>query len=87
MIFVLIFKYYEISNIMFYHYLEKSENMVSWEYRIEKTSKTWTGKDKTDVDQLLNTIGRDGWELISVVPNTVTGSIQGYDLFFKRKRF
>lgn len=35
--------------------------MTSWEYKIEKTTKSmWSGKDKTDVDEMLNNLGRDG---------------------------
>jgi len=34
--------------------------MTSWEYKIEKTTKSmWSGKDKTNVDELLNNLGRD----------------------------
>ena len=62
--------------------------MTNWEYKIEKTTKSmWSGKDKTNVDELLNNLGKDGWELISVVPETTTGSLLGYNFFFKRKRF
>ena len=62
--------------------------MINWEYKIEKTTKSmWSGKDKTNVGELLNNLGRDGWELISVVPETTTGSLLGYHFFFKRKRF
>jgi len=62
--------------------------MTNWEYKIEKTTKSmWSGKDKTNVDELLNNLGRDGWELISVVPDTTTGSLLGYHFFFKRNRF
>jgi len=62
--------------------------MVSYEYRVETTTKSfWSGKDKTNVDELLNTLGRDGWELASVVPYTTTGTLIGYHFFFKRQRF
>jgi len=62
--------------------------MTSWEYKIEKTTKSmWGGKDKTNVDELLNNLGRDGWELVSVVPDTATGTLSGYHFFFKRERF
>lgn len=62
--------------------------MVSFEYRIEKTSKSmWTGKDNTNIDELLNNLGRDGWELVNIVPETTTGTLHGYHFFFKRQRF
>jgi hypothetical protein len=47
----------------------------------------WSGKDKTNVDEMLNNLGRDGWELTSVIPDTTTGTLLGYHFFFKRKRF
>jgi hypothetical protein len=62
--------------------------MATFEYHIEKTTKSmWSGKDKTDVSELLNTRGRDGWELIEVIPETTTGTLSGYHFFFKRERF
>ena len=47
----------------------------------------WNGKDKTDVNELLSRMGRDGWELTSVVPETSGGTLMGYHFFFKRERF
>jgi hypothetical protein len=62
--------------------------MATWEYKIKRTTKSmWSGKDKTNVDQLLNNLGREGWELTSVVPDTTTGTLLGYHFFFKRSRF
>ena len=62
--------------------------MVSWEYKIERTTKSmWSGKDKINVDELLSDLGRDGWELTSVVPKTEGGTLSGYHFFFKRERF
>ncbi len=62
--------------------------MTSWEYKIISTSKSlFTGKDKENVDDVINSFGKDGWELISVVPDTMTGTISGYIFFFKRQRF
>ena len=62
--------------------------MTSYEYRIEKTTKSmWSGKDNINVDELLNNLGRDGWELTSVVPETTTGTLLGYHFFLKRPRF
>jgi len=34
----------------------------------------------------LNNVGEECWELVSVVPNTTTGSLVGYHFFLKRKR-
>ena len=62
--------------------------MTSWEYKIEKTTKSmWSGKDKTNVDEMLNSLGRDGWELVSVAPETTGGTLLGYHFFFKSERF
>ena len=55
-----------------------------------KTGKSyWSGKDKTDPDQLLGDLGRDGWELVSVVPLSEMGggTTTALQFFFKRKRF
>jgi len=64
--------------------------MVSFEYKIITTDKSfWGGKDKTDVEPILNDLGRDGWELVSVVPLSSAGGGTTTNLryFFKRKRF
>jgi len=63
--------------------------VTSWEYKVFKTEKSfWGGKDKTDIEKMLNDLGRDGWELISIVPLWETaGSISGLQFFLKRKRF
>ena len=62
--------------------------MTSWEYKIIKTEKSiWSGKDKTDTEQELADLGRDGWELVSVIPLTQGGTTNGLQFFLKRKRF
>ena len=64
--------------------------MTSWEYKIIKTEKSfWSGKDRFDTEQLLADLGRDGWELVSVVPLSQMGggTTTGLQFFFKRKRF
>lgn len=64
--------------------------MTSWEYKIIKTEKSfWSGKDRSDTEQLLAELGRDGWELVSVVPLSQMGggTTTGLQLFFKRSRF
>jgi hypothetical protein len=44
----------------------------------------WTAKDKTDIDKTLNDLGRDGWNLVSIVPlsSSAGGSTTGLQLFF-----
>jgi len=64
--------------------------MTSWEYKVMKTDKHfWTGKDKTDPELILSDLGRDGWELVSVVPLSQAGggTTTNLQFFFKRKRF
>jgi hypothetical protein len=63
-------------------------NLVTWEYKTESTTKSiFTGKNKEDINEMLNTYGREGWELVTIVPETMGGTISGYTYFFKRKRF
>ena len=64
--------------------------MVSWEYKIIKTDKSfWTGKDNTDHEIFLRELGREGWELVSVVSLSQAGggTTTNLQFFFKRKRF
>jgi len=62
--------------------------MTSWEYKIITTEKAfWSGKDKSNTEQLIADLGRDDWELVSVIPLMVGGSTTSLQFFFKRKRF
>jgi len=62
--------------------------MASWEYKIITTEKSfWSGKDKSNTEQLLADLGRDDWELASAVPLMSGGSTTSVQFFFKRKRF
>ena len=64
--------------------------MVSWEYKVFTIDKGfWSGKEKKNSDQLLNDLGRDGWELVSVVPlsHAAGGTTSNLQFFLKRKRF
>ena len=64
--------------------------MSSCEYKVMKTDKSfWSGKDKTDPEQFLSDLGRDGWELVSVVPlsEMAGGTTSNLQFYFKRKRF
>jgi hypothetical protein len=43
--------------------------MTSWEYKVFSIQKSfWGGKDKRNPEKILNDMGRDGWELTSIVP-------------------
>ena len=64
--------------------------MTTYEYKVITTEKgIWTGKDKIDLEQMLNEYGRNNWELISVIPtsNIAGGQTTGLQFFFKRNRF
>ena len=64
--------------------------MTSWEYKVMNTGKTfWSGKDKTDPEQFLSDLDRDGWELVSAVPLSQMGggTTTSLQFFFKRQRF
>lgn len=64
--------------------------MTSWEFKVMKTDRSfWSGKDKADPELFLNNLGRDGWELISVVPLSQMGggTTTNLQFFFKRRRF
>jgi hypothetical protein len=39
---------------------------VQWEYHVEKFS-NWKGVKPEDVEATLNSMGADGWELVSVM--------------------
>jgi hypothetical protein len=64
--------------------------MTNWEYKVMKTDRSfWSGKDKTDHELFLNNLGREGWELISVIPLSQMGggTTTNLQFFFKRSRF
>jgi hypothetical protein len=62
--------------------------MTSLEYKIVKTEKSiWSGKDKSDTEKILTDLGRDGWDLVSVIPLSQGGTTNGLQYFFKRNRF
>jgi hypothetical protein len=60
--------------------------MTSWEYKIIKTEKSiWSGKDKSDTEKELADLGRDGWEIVSVIPLTQGGTTNGYNFSSREK--
>ena len=64
--------------------------MISWEYKVMKIDKSfWSGKDRTDPEKFLSDFGREGWELVSVIPLSQMGggTTTSLQFFFKRKRF
>ena len=66
------------------------KGMTSWEYKCITTEKGfWSGKDKNDLEKILNDLGRDNWELQAVIPVSTmsAGTTNELQFFFKRKRF
>jgi len=62
--------------------------MVSFEYKVVVTDRSiWSGVEKTDIESILTDMGRNGWELTSVVPITNGGTTTNLRYFFKRQRF
>ena len=64
--------------------------MASFQYKIVTSEKSfWKGTDKTDIESILADMGRNGWELVSVVPlSTMSGgTTTNLQFFFKRERF
>lgn len=62
-----------------------------WEYNVLKLEGTfrWFGdNDLTTGESVteLNRLGRDGWELVSVLPSKMTGSVEAVICVFKRQR-
>jgi hypothetical protein len=55
---------------------------MNFEYRTVDFSANQTRQAARD--DLLNQAGRDGWELISVVPTIINGDTDAFIAFFKR---
>jgi len=72
--------------------------MVQWEYKVaqQNISDRWSAKRQVEeviaFNEVLNSLGKDGWELVSyeAVPltGTFTNNVKGYAylLFFKRPK-
>ncbi len=60
--------------------------MVNWEYTIISIrQKIMSDKDVGEAKKILNDLGKDGWELIEVIPLTSAGENVGTRFFLKRK--
>ncbi|WP_106494642.1 DUF4177 domain-containing protein [Lentibacillus sp. Marseille-P4043] len=63
--------------------------MERWEYIVEPWKYAITGVDSPELEEKLNSLGQEGWELINIIPqvggmgNTV--SVDFNHLVFKRK--
>ncbi|UCG95666.1 MAG: DUF4177 domain-containing protein [archaeon] len=61
--------------------------MDKWAYRVLTLKKKFfSAEDKNDPEKMLNDLGKEGWELVSVIPlSTTSGSTTGMQLFLKKK--
>ena len=60
--------------------------MDKWIYRVLVVNKKLLSmKDKEDPEQKLNELGKEGWELVSVIPLESGGSTTGMQLFLKKR--
>ena len=57
----------------------RSSARNGWEYRV-----VFSDPDTVKMD--LNTLGADGWELVSILPDTVDGNSRGARFYFKRPK-
>lgn len=63
--------------------------MASFEYKILTTNKPFLkGTDRAEIEPILEEMGRNSWELVSVVPisTMAAGTTTTLQYFFKRKR-
>ena len=60
--------------------------MSMWEYRFEINLGDEGGPRDKDIEQSLNELGQDGWELIAVVPVPVRTKSGGTNLAYYFKR-
>lgn len=49
-----------------------SDETQLWEYRVQAAGSFWTGVRANELEQLLNTWGEEGWEVVSthILENT-----------------
>jgi hypothetical protein len=62
---------------------------MRWEYKTIKCKKRSFfsgGIDIEAVDEMLNAMGRDGWELVSTCPDFFCATPSGVVLMFKRQK-
>ena len=65
--------------------------MDKWEYKTVKLdTTTWIGSgniEETQLDDQMNRLGNEGWELVSALDTNATGGISKYIVtIFKRKK-
>jgi hypothetical protein len=65
---------------------KKKKTMTNWEYTIfsiKTNVEVWSVS--VEWIKKLNDLGKDGWELVTVIPLTSAGSITGKQFILKRK--
>jgi len=69
-------------NMMLYAYTETDED-DDWYWAIDHADQTYSGED--EITQLLNNLGKEGWEVAAAVPvNADGGETTGFQMFLKR---
>lgn len=68
--------------------------MSNWEYKVEKLNASLAANGR--IEQLLNGYGKDGWELVNIVPQYSSSSndnhqiddiwVESNSFIFKRKK-
>jgi Domain of unknown function (DUF4177) len=61
--------------------------MTKFEYKVIeiKSNSIWSAEITPEViEQKINEMGQDGWELVSTLSKAMTGSINGITCIFKR---
>lgn len=63
---------------------------MQWEYKTlvyQKSGNWFSGSlDVTELESVLNELGRERWELVSAAPNTNHGQQRGILLILKKQR-
>jgi hypothetical protein len=64
--------------------------MTKWEYKVIDSYEAPRAQGKSipenkEITEYLNPIGKDGWELVSVMRTNTDGSLLSFKAFFKRE--
>ncbi|MEN2767861.1 DUF4177 domain-containing protein [Ornithinibacillus xuwenensis] len=63
--------------------------MTKWEYAVETWTLAITSADRQEFEEKLNDFGKEGWELVNIIPQVGgmggTTSVEFNQLVFKRK--
>lgn len=63
--------------------------MASWEYAVETWTLGITSADREELEEMLNEYGKEGWELVNIIPQVgsrgLDVAIEFNQIVFKRK--